>query len=127
CLTSDSLVSNTLVRSRCAAIQVGARGGELGAASGGVLAGHDLINPHRAVAERERDSGQIGQPQPIAFGTDQRQGLVASGRQTLAPEPGRLRVMLAPVLYVVDLESAGFQRFARVADVIQFPAGKDVP
>ena len=34
--------------------------------------------------------------------------------------------MLAPVFDVVDLEAAGFQRLAGVADVIQLAAGKDV-
>jgi hypothetical protein len=34
--------------------------------------------------------------------------------------------MLAPAFHVVNVKLAGFQRFERVADMIQLAAGKDV-
>ena len=93
---------------------------------GRVLAGDDLEDLQRAVAKAGRDARQIRHPEPVSLGTDEADRLLAASRQPLAPMPSRERIMLAPAFHVVNVELAGFQRFERVADVIQLAAGKDV-
>src|SRR4029453_6731573 len=99
---------------------------QLGAAFGGVLAGHDLINAGRVVVEGERDAGQVGHPEAIALGADHANGLVLAGRQPPAPVPCGQVIVLAPIFDVVHFEAARFEGLACVADVVELAAGKNV-